>query len=192
MSERLKTLAGPVPPKAEPPTAKTHRDNIHSRLGILQAHLLPLMANAMITNMTWDEGLSELHALMPCCSGISDRNKLSPGAIYTCAKKIGIDIPFTKIQEYESLDDDDLARFVVPEKCLDARRFVVMSDISYCGKGPFLSTGVPLGSFIEYHSAQYHQMLFDDDVIILFPDEKVIAMYRHEGWYAAADCSGGV
>ena len=86
-----------------------------------------------------------------------------------------------KIDNWYDLYDLDIYRKICAN--LSSKKKYIISDLSYSKDMGVFCIEDNIEPFISFYNSAYHEFIFEDDAFLIFPDEKKMIVYQHEGYY---------
>ncbi len=132
----------------------------------------------MIATISWQSAQHELERLIPGCS------KFLPDPIAEAAQKIGYEVPFIPMNDWELLADDVMFSRILPDDMNLSESAIVVTDSSFSDARPFQLQLKELDDFVKWHFAQFNEPVFSGDVIIVFVRLRTIVLFHHSGFHS--------
>ncbi|MBI0552776.1 hypothetical protein [Pectobacterium parmentieri] len=87
-----------------------------------------------------------------------------------------------RIDNWQDLYDIDVYKIICNE--ISSEKIYIISDLSYSKNiGVFCINNKNIEEFILAYNEVYDEFIFEDDAFLIFPDENIMIIYQHEGYY---------
>ncbi|UHM89761.1 hypothetical protein [Rahnella victoriana] len=133
-----------------------------------------MMENSNVRILNWDESSRVLKNVIGCepkqLANISHSEKNKP---FYCKR----------INDWQSFNDEEI--FAIINGCLYLESDVYMiCDVSYSQcKGVFHLKSSEVSAYVSNYYDTFGEYLFEDDVYFIFPKNKKLLVYQHEGYH---------